>query len=179
MSPIDRMRKRYDEDAPLAAFVDCARSVFRDLQLTPTEMREAVVFACFLEEMRRPWPVRIDMTPDIPRHEEVLQAAVNELHGYRTNARSTTEPPKRERILVFRDERTNVPNRVIPYAAAIWEKTSGIDALLFIEEYDACRLRIRLLSSMPLSDNTVQAARAAAKSVHTAGVDLRVSQYEM
>jgi hypothetical protein len=57
MTSFDRVGERYQNDATFHAAVDMLQSLILDLQLSPSEIREAAMFACYRVEMRRPVPV--------------------------------------------------------------------------------------------------------------------------
>ena len=60
MSPMDRIDDRYRNDPAFHAMVDTMRAVIENMQLTPSEVREAAMYACYQTEMRRPTPIRIE-----------------------------------------------------------------------------------------------------------------------
>lgn len=60
MSIYSTAERRYHEDAAYAALVNALLSHIEEMLLTPTEVREAAMHACFLHEMRHPRPVIID-----------------------------------------------------------------------------------------------------------------------
>jgi hypothetical protein len=45
------MRRRYERDPKIRAIVDMMRYQIKEMEMTPTEMREAAVLACYLVEM--------------------------------------------------------------------------------------------------------------------------------
>lgn len=51
------IRERYNTDATFHAVVDMLYGVVAQAQLTPSELREALVFACIKHEERNPRPV--------------------------------------------------------------------------------------------------------------------------
>jgi hypothetical protein len=52
--PIDKVRERYLHDAMFHAMVECIRAAIIRMQLTASEVREAAMLACIIEEERRP-----------------------------------------------------------------------------------------------------------------------------
>ena len=60
-TPYDRVRERYMHDPVFAQAVDLMRRIVLGTQLTPSELREAVVLACcMIEEMTvRPIVIRM------------------------------------------------------------------------------------------------------------------------
>jgi hypothetical protein len=52
--PIDKVRDRYQNDAMFHALVDNLRAAILRMDLTPSEVREAAMLACIMEE-RWPW----------------------------------------------------------------------------------------------------------------------------
>ncbi len=50
-------KERYRNDPVFRRLVDVLRSVLRDNQATPSELREALMLAVYCEEMERPSPV--------------------------------------------------------------------------------------------------------------------------
>jgi hypothetical protein len=53
MSPMDMIEDRYRNDVAFHAMVDALRGAIETLQLSPSEVREAAMFACYMTEMRR------------------------------------------------------------------------------------------------------------------------------
>ncbi len=53
MSPFDRTTERYDNDVAFRSIVDMMQSIMLQLHLTPSEVREAAMFACILVERRK------------------------------------------------------------------------------------------------------------------------------
>lgn len=45
---------RYLHDATLKAFIDALENMMEQLELTPTEVRQACLFACMRVELRHP-----------------------------------------------------------------------------------------------------------------------------
>lgn len=60
---MDRMRRKYEHDAAFHAFVDMMRHASKSLALEPGELREAAVFATYLDVMYCQEPIRIPVTP--------------------------------------------------------------------------------------------------------------------
>lgn len=56
-TPLSRVEDRYLHDNTFRAVVDTLRAVVERLELTPSEVREAAVFACVLSETRRGFPL--------------------------------------------------------------------------------------------------------------------------
>jgi hypothetical protein len=58
MYPIDKVRERYQNDTVFHIYVDMMRKAIVELNLTPSELREAAMLAAILEEERNPRPFR-------------------------------------------------------------------------------------------------------------------------
>ncbi len=56
--------EKYRSDPHYHLLVDSMVSAIEQAQFTPSEMREAAVFACYLHESRRPMRYFTDITPD-------------------------------------------------------------------------------------------------------------------
>ena len=54
MSPRDRLDERYRHDAAFHAVVDALSRLIEDMQLSPSEVREAAMYAVYRSEVRRP-----------------------------------------------------------------------------------------------------------------------------
>lgn len=54
MTHIERARDRYHTDPVYRAFVEGCRKVIEDLVMSPSEVREAAMFAYYLVEVNRP-----------------------------------------------------------------------------------------------------------------------------
>jgi hypothetical protein len=54
MFAIDKCRERDLNDPTYHALVMCLRQTIVELQLSPSEIREAAMFACYCEETARP-----------------------------------------------------------------------------------------------------------------------------
>lgn len=67
-TPLDRMRERYEHDPAFHALVDVMRHAISSAQLAPSEVREAAMYAVFIEEMRNPRPLEI--APGVFVHED-------------------------------------------------------------------------------------------------------------
>jgi hypothetical protein len=86
MTSLDRLGERYRNDVTFKAMVDLLRSMVERLELTPSEVREAAVFACMMVEERTLHMVRIaDIAPP-PTYEareayRLLKALSNEDRG--------------------------------------------------------------------------------------------------
>ena len=61
--PIDRLRERYDHDNEFRIVVDTLMGIILKLELTPSEVREAAMFACMRVEERFPRPFAIQIGP--------------------------------------------------------------------------------------------------------------------
>lgn len=67
MMPFDKVSERYRNDVVFHAIVDTLQAAIERLELTPSEVREAAMYACSLVEMRRgfrPFVLKID--PSVP-----------------------------------------------------------------------------------------------------------------
>ena len=56
MTPLDEMAERYHADTAFHAIVDMLRSAIHQLQLSPSEVRNAAMFAVWIEETRNSQP---------------------------------------------------------------------------------------------------------------------------
>jgi hypothetical protein len=54
VGPLDKVRDRYTNDPAFHAFVDMTRAMIERLELSPSEVREAAMFACYMVEATRP-----------------------------------------------------------------------------------------------------------------------------
>ncbi|MDF2692593.1 MAG: hypothetical protein K0S65_976 [Labilithrix sp.] len=54
MSPRDRLDERYHNDATFHTVVDQLSKLIEDMQLSPSEVREAAMYAVYRSECRRP-----------------------------------------------------------------------------------------------------------------------------
>jgi hypothetical protein len=70
MTTMGKVSDRYDNDVVFARYVDMMRHCIKELHLTPSEMREAAMLACIIEEERRP-PEAVRLMID-SKLEEVL-----------------------------------------------------------------------------------------------------------
>jgi len=59
------MEERYERDPIIHCLVNTLVTIIRELQLTPTEVRECAVFACVMEEQTKPY-----MRFNFPRGEQ-------------------------------------------------------------------------------------------------------------
>jgi hypothetical protein len=53
MDKIDKWHERYLHDPAFHAVVDCLKQVIVELQLSPAEVREAAMYACFAVETEK------------------------------------------------------------------------------------------------------------------------------
>ena len=53
MSDLHQMDRRYDNDAIFRCMVDSLQGVLESLMLTPSEIREAAIYAAYRVEVRR------------------------------------------------------------------------------------------------------------------------------
>lgn len=74
-APLHRNEDRYHNDPAFHAAVDLMQALILDLQLSPSEVREAAMFACYLVELRRPTPPIIIGAPW--GHQPLCPAIVN------------------------------------------------------------------------------------------------------
>lgn len=58
-TPMERVRDRYQNDPAFHAYVDMSRHVIEELQLTPSEAREAVMLAAIMVEERSFRPLTV------------------------------------------------------------------------------------------------------------------------
>lgn len=58
-------QRRYENDPIFRTFVDVMRQMIRDLQMTPTEIRQAAIYAALLEEDLRLREMIVDMSESI------------------------------------------------------------------------------------------------------------------
>jgi len=56
---LDRLRDRYQNDAAFHTMVDVLQGAILNMQLTPSEVREAAMLACCMIEERYPKPIRL------------------------------------------------------------------------------------------------------------------------
>jgi len=56
---LEKCRDAYLNDADFHHFIDCLRGFIRELNFTPSEMRQAIVSAAYLEEMQTIRPMTI------------------------------------------------------------------------------------------------------------------------
>ena len=63
MMPIERVRDRYDHDAEFRIVVDTLMGIILKLEMTPSEVREAAMFACIRVEERFPRPMTFRYMP--------------------------------------------------------------------------------------------------------------------
>lgn len=54
MTPLNKVRERYENDPVFHRYVDMMRMAIQELHLTPSELREAAMLAAIIEEERRP-----------------------------------------------------------------------------------------------------------------------------
>lgn len=59
MTPLDGTERRFANDPHFHALVTMLEQQIETLQLSPSEIREAAMFACYRVEMRRPTPLRV------------------------------------------------------------------------------------------------------------------------
>jgi hypothetical protein len=57
VTPYDSSEYRYLNDPAFRHVVDCLQAMILNLELTPSEIREAAMYACCRIEMRRPSPI--------------------------------------------------------------------------------------------------------------------------
>lgn len=88
MIPLDKARKRYANDVHFRMLVDVLITQVLTLELTPSELREAAVFACILVEERRPVVFSLRPDPSGVPGERVLADLVEEIAWKRANART-------------------------------------------------------------------------------------------
>lgn len=55
----DRLQERYESDPAFHAMVDQCEALIAKLQLTPSELREAVMFAALRYDMKNPQPIML------------------------------------------------------------------------------------------------------------------------
>ena len=67
MRPLSKHEQRYQNDAAFRSVVDALMYVVETLQMTPSEVREAAVFACVRIEMARSTPIQIECAADPKR----------------------------------------------------------------------------------------------------------------
>ena len=58
MSIMTRVEDRYRNDNAFHVVVDQMQRIILELHLSPSELREAAMFACYLVECRHPRPIR-------------------------------------------------------------------------------------------------------------------------
>lgn len=58
----DTTYEKYSSDPAFRTIVDALQSVIASYELTPSELRQAVMYACYLHEMRTVRPVFIPKT---------------------------------------------------------------------------------------------------------------------
>lgn len=61
MMQLEKMSLRYRTDAPFACVVDALQKMIGDANLSPSEVREAAMYAVYLYEMRYPVAVRFNL----------------------------------------------------------------------------------------------------------------------
>jgi hypothetical protein len=77
MMPLDRARERYLLDLQFRTLVDSLQALVLQLELTPSEIREAATFACLLIEERRPMSFREPIDPEARRRFEEMRAVLD------------------------------------------------------------------------------------------------------
>jgi hypothetical protein len=60
----DRLQVRFENDPNFRAMVTQCEMLIETLQLTPSELREAVMFAALRYDMRNPQPIDMRRNPD-------------------------------------------------------------------------------------------------------------------
>lgn len=70
--------RRYENDASFNHLVKALENLIEKLEMTPSEVREAAVFACFRVEMRRP-PRPIRLSPELELYLNRSKADAEEL----------------------------------------------------------------------------------------------------
>lgn len=76
-------KERYRNDPVFHRLVDVIRSMLRDNQATPSELREALMLAAYLEEMENPGPA-IHRIASLRRILEEDRTEHERRHGVRT-----------------------------------------------------------------------------------------------
>lgn len=73
MTMRDKVKERYENDRVFHAVVDMLRATILKYELTPSEIREAAMLACVMEDERNPQRIVVALDPtDVER----LHAAI-------------------------------------------------------------------------------------------------------
>lgn len=60
----DRVRERYENDNAFHAVVDMLRAMLHQYQLSPSEIREAAMLACVMQEERSLKPIVVSLSEE-------------------------------------------------------------------------------------------------------------------
>lgn len=59
MTDFKALHRRFQDDPSFHYLVKSLYKIIDDLQLSPNEIREAAMFACYMHEMENPRPIRV------------------------------------------------------------------------------------------------------------------------
>lgn len=73
------LEKRYHNDNAFHIVVDTLQSAIMEMHLSPSEVRDAAMFAAYLVESRRGFPMPIVIVPNDPRDHEAIHQVLEGL----------------------------------------------------------------------------------------------------
>lgn len=64
MYPLEKLDERYRNDNMFSTLVDMLQGLIMKLEMSPSEIREAAMYACYRQELMNPKPLRLEFSPE-------------------------------------------------------------------------------------------------------------------